>query len=230
MSTMRHPSVINSFCHNGLTILIFVLAAVSVVIAQDDCAHIVNASATQSSSGTWEISATVSSTETGWDKYASEWKIENPADGSLLGRNLLLHPHVKEQPFTRSLSGVEIPDDVSVVVISAKDSVLGYCGESFPLLLRETEAPQEDELESTMLLSNATMITFVNKTVGGITFEIIFSSEKQPTTTHLKDSPTKDDSSTIEDAGEDVYVSRASPGGTVSLLAFVCIFGWTLVQ
>ena len=38
------------------------------------------------------------------------------------------HPHVKEQPFTRSLSGIPVPANVDRVVIEAHDSMHGYGG------------------------------------------------------------------------------------------------------
>ena len=50
-----------------------------------------------------------------------------------LGERVLAHPHENEQPFTRSLSGVVIPDGVDTVTIAARDSVLGFCGEVFVL-------------------------------------------------------------------------------------------------
>ena len=44
-------------------------------------------------------------------------------DGTVLGTRVLLHPHVDEQPFTRSLSGVEIPDGITEIRVRAGDSV-----------------------------------------------------------------------------------------------------------
>ncbi|WP_308915414.1 hypothetical protein [Jannaschia sp. LMIT008] len=73
---------------------------------------------------TWTISVTVSHPDTGWDHYADGWVVLAP-DGSELGYRTLHHPHVEEQPFTRSLSGVTIPDDVTQVVVHADDSVHG---------------------------------------------------------------------------------------------------------
>ena len=49
-------------------------------------------------------------------------------DGRVLGERRLLHPHVQEQPFTRSLGGVEIPAGVEEVTIRARDSVHGWGG------------------------------------------------------------------------------------------------------
>ena len=102
---------------------------------------VVGATATQSvSDGTWTFSVTVSSPyETGWDKYADAWEVRGN-DGAVYGTRLLLHPHVDEQPFTRSLSGVVIPQDVTEVVIAARDSVAGYCGDEFTLELSRMES------------------------------------------------------------------------------------------
>jgi len=63
--------------------------------------------------------------------------VEHSEDGTMFGTRTLGHPHVDEQPFTRSLSGVNIPDTVNVVTISARDSVLGYCGDSYQLTLQD---------------------------------------------------------------------------------------------
>ena len=49
-------------------------------------------------------------------------------DRTVLGTRTLLHPHEAEQPFTRSLSGLAIPDAVAAVTIRAHDSVHGHGG------------------------------------------------------------------------------------------------------
>ncbi len=77
--------------------------------------------------GGFAFSVTVASADTGWDKYADAWEIRTP-DGEVLGTRELTHPHVDEQPFTRSLSGVRIPGEISQVEIAARDSVEGFCG------------------------------------------------------------------------------------------------------
>lgn len=76
---------------------------------------------------TYTFSVTVASADTGWDKYADAWEVRSP-DGEVLGVRELAHPHVHEQPFTRSLSGVSIPEDLDEVVVAARDSVEGFCG------------------------------------------------------------------------------------------------------
>ena len=49
-------------------------------------------------------------------------------EGDVLGTRVLAHPHVDEQPFTRSLTDVEIPAVVTIVEVAARDSVVGFCG------------------------------------------------------------------------------------------------------
>ncbi len=44
--------------------------------------------------------------------------------------------HANEQPFTRSLSGVEIPDDVSIVTIQGRDQVNGRGGATLEIRLQ----------------------------------------------------------------------------------------------
>lgn len=92
----------------------------------EECADVIGVEV--SGDGPYMFSVTVSSADSGWDKYADEWRIE-ATDGEVLGTRELAHPHVDEQPFTRSLGGVEISGQQTVVV-AARDSVSGYCGET----------------------------------------------------------------------------------------------------
>ena len=95
-------------------------------------ADVVGAKITKSGTGTYTISATLKHGDTGWDHYADGWDVVAP-DGTVLGTRKLLHPHVDEQPFTRSLSGVAIPDGTEFVTIRARDSVHGSGGAEFRL-------------------------------------------------------------------------------------------------
>ncbi len=81
---------------------------------------------------TWTISVTLSHPDTGWDHYADGWRVE-AADGTELGFRELLHPHVTEQPFTRSLSGVTIPEGMTEVFIRPRCNVTGWGDEVFAL-------------------------------------------------------------------------------------------------
>ena len=77
--------------------------------------------------GQYRFSVTVRHADEGRDHYADRWEVLHP-DGTLLGTRTLYHPHVDEQPFTRELSGVSIPDDITTVVVRAHDAVHGFSG------------------------------------------------------------------------------------------------------
>jgi hypothetical protein len=63
--------------------------------------------------------------DSGWDHYVDAWRIVD-VDGNTLGTRDLAHPHVDEQPFTRSLSGIRIPDGVTEIGIQAHDTTTGW--------------------------------------------------------------------------------------------------------
>ena len=71
----------------------------------------------------YNVSVTLEHADTGWDHYANRWDVLDE-QGELLGSRVLAHPHVNEQPFTRSLR-VEIPANVKMITIVAADSVHG---------------------------------------------------------------------------------------------------------
>jgi len=74
--------------------------------------------------GTYTFDVTLRHADSGWDHYADRWDVLGPG-GEVLGTRVLAHPHVHEQPFTRSLSGVAIPAGVDAVTIRAHDTVHG---------------------------------------------------------------------------------------------------------
>ena len=75
--------------------------------------------------GVWRVSVTLRHADTGWDHYADAWRVV-AADGAVIGTRTLYHPHVDEQPFTRSLSGVKPPAGATRVFVEAHDSVHGW--------------------------------------------------------------------------------------------------------
>jgi hypothetical protein len=77
--------------------------------------------------GTWTFEVTVHHEDTGWEHYADRWEVLT-ADGEVLATRVLAHPHVDEQPFTRSQSGILIPEEVSQLQVRAHDLVHGYGG------------------------------------------------------------------------------------------------------
>lgn len=63
------------------------------------------------------LQVTLSHSDTGWDHYANLWQVFDEA-GNLLGERVLLHPHVNEQPFTRSTK-IDLPDGAKQITIIA---------------------------------------------------------------------------------------------------------------
>jgi hypothetical protein len=85
--------------------------------------------------GGWTISVTLRHPDSGWDHYASGWEVLAP-DGTRLGYRELTHPHVDEQPFTRSLSGIAIDEDVDHVLIRPRCTLDGWVASPIRLDLR----------------------------------------------------------------------------------------------
>ena len=80
------------------------------------------------------FSVTLSHPDTGWDHYADAWEVLD-TDGNSLGIRELLHPHETEQPFTRALSGVTIPDGATVVYVRARCNVDGWSEDLYEVAL-----------------------------------------------------------------------------------------------
>ena len=89
-----------------------------------------------SGGGAYTFHVTVKHADSGWDHYADKWDVVLP-DGTVIATRILHHPHVDEQPFTRSLSDVRIPPGVDRVAIRAHDKVHGYGG-----TVREVKLPR----------------------------------------------------------------------------------------
>ena len=94
-----------------------------------DYAQVIFVKASQSSDGSWKFDVTVRHDDQGWDDYADAWLVVQPETEAVLGERILLHPHDTEQPFTRSQSGIIIPDGVTQVIVRAKDNVEGFGGQ-----------------------------------------------------------------------------------------------------
>lgn len=92
----------------------------------EGCANVIFAEVVTTGSS-YRVTATVSSPDTGWEKYADRWVVRIPS-GFVLQSRELEHPHLTEQPFTRTLTGVRIPEGEEVVEVAARDSVEGFCG------------------------------------------------------------------------------------------------------
>jgi hypothetical protein len=88
---------------------------------------------------------TVKHADTGWNHYANRFEIVGP-DGALIATRVLEHPHVHEQPFTRTLGGVAVPAGIERVTLRAHDSVHGYGGDEVTVDIVITDpAASKDE-------------------------------------------------------------------------------------
>ena len=80
----------------------------------------------------WTFHVTLKHADRGWEHYADAWEVLSP-DDRLLAKRTLYHPHVNEQPFTRSLSHVQVPEGTPWVLIRGHDKVHGYGGRTIRL-------------------------------------------------------------------------------------------------
>lgn len=88
---------------------------------------IVDVEITPAGQGTFDLAVTVSSPYDTPERYADGWRVLAP-DGTTLGTHTLLHDHAGEQPFTRTQTGVQIPQDVSQATVEGRDQRYGYGG------------------------------------------------------------------------------------------------------
>ncbi|WP_072506260.1 hypothetical protein [Phaeobacter porticola] len=88
----------------------------------------------QQTGGSWRIDVTLSHPDTGWNHYADGWRLLD-MEGNVLGLRELAHPHVNEQPFTRSLAGVTLPEGLDAVLIQARCNVDGWSEATYILPL-----------------------------------------------------------------------------------------------
>lgn len=82
----------------------------------------------------YRFDVTVRHDDTGWGHFADHWDILAP-DGSVIDTRTLYHPHVNEQPFTRSLTVSDFPAGLKEVIVRAHDNSHGYGGRSVRLRL-----------------------------------------------------------------------------------------------
>ena len=90
---------------------------------------------------------TVKHADTGWDHYANRFEIV-AADDTVLATRILRHPHVDEQPFTRSVGRVRIKHAVSEVSVRAGDLVHGLGGAAIKVQVPHAKASKEPAGES----------------------------------------------------------------------------------
>ncbi len=123
------------------------LGCVTQRTAESANADVINVRAVRSVDDTWTFHVTVDHPDIGWEDYVDGWDVVTP-DGQVLKPDAdgeftrtLLHPHVDEQPFTRSQSGIDLPEGVTEVRVRAHDIVHGYGGQEVVVDLTKPSGP-----------------------------------------------------------------------------------------
>lgn len=115
----------------GLGVLLVSLWSVAALAGEAD---VIAVEAWKEGVDRYSFAVTVRHADEGWKHYADAWDVVAP-DGTVLGTRTLYHPHVDEQPFTRSLSGVAVPAGTTEVIVRAHDKVHGHGGKDFRVKL-----------------------------------------------------------------------------------------------
>lgn len=118
--------------HRLLYPILFLLAFAAPAAGGE--ADVVEVEVRKEGNNTYSFYVTVKHDDAGWKHYADKWDILDEK-GNIVGTRVLYHPHVDEQPFTRSLPGVKIPDSISRVEVRAHDSVHEYGGSTITVEL-----------------------------------------------------------------------------------------------
>ncbi len=105
-------------------ICFFLIYVMLTVHALAGSADVEGVKVTREAAGTYRFDVTIRHQDDGWKHYANKWEVILPS-GEVIATRILHHPHVDEQPFTRSLSGVKIPEDIKMVKVRGHDNVHG---------------------------------------------------------------------------------------------------------
>ncbi len=109
-----------------LKLLSFLLVFTSSTLYANE-ADVINVKVRLNSDRSYHFDVTIKHNDEGWNHYVNKWDIVSP-DGKVIATRVLHHPHVNEQPFTRSLFSVKIPNNIKQVTVRAYDSVHHYGG------------------------------------------------------------------------------------------------------
>lgn len=89
-----------------------------------------------------DFAVTLKHADTGWEHYADGWEVLSE-QGEVLAKRALRHPHVQEQPFTRSLSGVKLPEGTVRVVVRGHDKLHGHGGAELSVAIPPASSPSK---------------------------------------------------------------------------------------
>lgn len=107
---------------------LFILLPITVFSGEAD---VINAKVEHTGGHFYRFTVTVKHDDEGWQHFAKAWEVLDK-NNNILGVRVLMHPHVNEQPFTRSET-ISIPENVNQVTIRAYDLVHHYGGKEITL-------------------------------------------------------------------------------------------------
>jgi len=102
--------------HRSPIVIFFIFLSVKISAQPPE---IIKAEAIVQSNQLFDIAVTIKHPDTGWEHFANEWVVIVD-DEKEVAKRTLYHPHVKEQPFTRYLRDVLIPQDAKSIKVFAK--------------------------------------------------------------------------------------------------------------
>jgi hypothetical protein len=104
-------------------------------------ANVTNVYVREEPDGQWTFHVSIEHKDVNWYDYVDGWDVVLP-DGSAIkpdpfGKYTrhIRHPHVHEQPFTRTQKEIQIPEGTDRVTIRAHDKKDGWGGEEIEVLL-----------------------------------------------------------------------------------------------
>ncbi len=99
--------------------------------------EVVGVNVVKSAAGVYRFDVTLRHADEGWSHYADRWQVFD-AKGHVLGTRVLLHPHVNEQPFSRS-KRLTLPDGAAIsrVTVRGHDKLHGWGGRELVVELPE---------------------------------------------------------------------------------------------
>jgi hypothetical protein len=79
----------------------------------------------------YQFTVTIEHNDESWEHLAKAWEVLD-SEGNVLGVRILRHPHINEQPFTRSQT-IALPENINQVTIRAYDLTHKFGGKEFTL-------------------------------------------------------------------------------------------------
>ncbi len=104
-------------------------------------ANVTSVFAREEADGLWTFHVSVEHEDVNWYDFADGWDVVLPDGTSLKSHHYaefthkLRHPHVHEQPFTRTQNEIAIPEGTKQVTVRAHDKKDGWGGQEIEVLL-----------------------------------------------------------------------------------------------